>query len=851
MTKVFHSAMKPAAPNTQITFHAAKNEFECAQTVLKNSVAFTIDTVLFTPLTDGKGNQISDSQMEYHFLEYYKGYADPLSNNDNISVAADSAQAVWMIIHAPKSVTPGKYIGQATIRTSLGDFTVPLTAIIYNVTIPDPQSASLTLTNWIGGSGFSSSDSYDNPLKYYGITKYTPEWWALMDKWAKSFTSHRQNMMLIRTQTLLKDAPGILIDGNYNITFDWSLFDQYVQFFLDRGITRLEGQPLAVHCTTDINGNRVSDFNKCGIYRFYKNSSSKLVEIWDGNLAGMENTKWNNQYLTALNNHLIEKGWKNIWIQHAFDEPNGVQGQLDWNRIADTIHRYMPDIKIIDALHDPKLSMNYLAGHINTWVLEETQFDLTFCNTRKAAGDEVWMYTTASTLDPWLNRLASQDLSKGRLMYWLLYKWKLSAFLHWGWNAWQHGFYQGTAYAGDANIVYPDSLNKTVKGSVRYENMRDGAEDYELFNLAEKIDSTRARLIVDGVITNGTTYQNDESLIRANRLTLLNIAAGAADLATFRGRWLLDENGGTTVSDEAGNGYNATLQGGTAWTSGKVGSALSFDGIDDYAHIEDSVFKTVTGSFTVAFWAQPVSTRSVTTESNTGTPGTAGQRYALFPTNGSVFGTGQAGMGISVGTNGVSVFEHASGYLPSTLVYSGTLSGWTHIAVVYLNNQPTLYVNGTAVRTGVRSAKMVHASLTIGGGSYGWYKGSLDDISIYPFAMRSGDVSRLMGSTTTSERVLAVAATGSEIEISPNPFNPSTKIAYDIPNANHGQIAIYDCRGYLIKSFPAKKSSSGLQGSIVWDGCDVDMHPTAAGVYCILLTADNRITKSYRLILVK
>ncbi len=44
-------------------------------------------------------------------------------------------------------------------------------------------------------------------------------------------------------------------------------------------------------------------------------------------------------------------------------------------------------------------------------------------------------------------------------------------------------------------------------------------------------------------------------------------------------------------------------------------------------------------------------------------------------------------VGISVGTNGILVFEHADFYLPCLLSHPRAISDWTHIAVVYTNNK--------------------------------------------------------------------------------------------------------------------------------------------------------------------
>jgi len=70
-----------------------------------------------------------------------------------------------------------------------------------------------------------------------------------------------------------------------------------------------------------------------------------------------------------------------------------------------------------------------------------------------------------------------------------------------------------------------------------------------------------------------------------------------------------------------------------------------------------------------------------------------------------VYGTDDSGAGVSVGTNGISVIEHAYGYLPSLLVYDTPITDWTHIVVVYENGQPKLYIKGNLVRTGLQSTR--------------------------------------------------------------------------------------------------------------------------------------------------
>ena len=50
------------------------------------------------------------------------------------------------------------------------------------------------------------------------------------------------------------------------------------------------------------------------------------------------------------------------------------------------------------------------------------------------------------------------------------------------------------------------------------------------------------------------------------------------------GYWSFDEGNGTVAYDSSGSGNNGTIQG-ASWTEGVLGSALYFDGTDDYVEV--------------------------------------------------------------------------------------------------------------------------------------------------------------------------------------------------------------------------------------------------------------------------
>ena len=88
------------------------------------------------------------------------------------------------------------------------------------------------------------------------------------------------------------------------------------------------------------------------------------------------------------------------------------------------------------------------------------------------------------------------------------------------------------------------------------------------------------------------------------------------------------------------------------------------------------------------------------------------------------------------------MFEHGDYYLPSTLVYNTTINDWTHIALVYQNKTPKLYVNGVLVRTGLTSQQAhVYAPKSLGDAyGYGLYYGCLDEVALYNRALTGTEI---------------------------------------------------------------------------------------------------------------
>ncbi|RYX80607.1 hypothetical protein EON83_27855 [bacterium] len=117
------------------------------------------------------------------------------------------------------------------------------------------------------------------------------------------------------------------------------------------------------------------------------------------------------------------------------------------------------------------------------------------------------------------------------------------------------------------------------------------------------------------------------------------------------------------------------------------------------------------GTFTVSMWAKPTVETPLFSEVNTGIIGLGvGRNDVIYPVQGEFYVPGytDAGMGIAVGTNGVTVFEHGAEYFVPILSKAIPITDWTHIAVVYNAGLPQLYINGALVHTGLKSTRAVH-----------------------------------------------------------------------------------------------------------------------------------------------
>ena len=120
-------------------------------------------------------------------------------------------------------------------------------------------------------------------------------------------------------------------------------------------------------------------------------------------------------------------------------------------------------------------------------------------------------------------------------------------------------------------------------------------------------------------------------------------------------------------------------------------------------------------------------------------------------------------------------------------------------------------------------------------GFEGWY---IDDISV--------TTDRVTG---TEDPVSGIPAATRLLHACPNPFNPATRIPFELAADGHVELSIYDVSGRLIRTLCGKRFEAGTH-SAAWDGRDKAGRQVSSGVYfCRLKTGV--YTATSRLVLLR
>lgn len=191
--------------------------------------------------------------------------------------------------------------------------------------------------------------------------------------------------------------------------------------------------------------------------------------------------------------------------------------------------------------------------------------------------------------------------------------------------------------------------------------------------------------------------------------------------------WKLDENTGTAAQDTSGNANTGTLTNGPTWASGKYGSAVKFDGVDDYVNVADASSLDITDAITVGAWVN--SSENIT-----------GWKRILSkyePAYDFLFKNASTNELVLYLNNAQVATTGSNAIAPNT---------WNYVAFTYDKNaggttEAKIYVNGQLKGTGDYSTAITtnNEPVNIGRRSFGnpsgtYFPGLIDQVRIYNYA---------------------------------------------------------------------------------------------------------------------
>ncbi|MDI2128180.1 LamG-like jellyroll fold domain-containing protein [Yinghuangia seranimata] len=188
-----------------------------------------------------------------------------------------------------------------------------------------------------------------------------------------------------------------------------------------------------------------------------------------------------------------------------------------------------------------------------------------------------------------------------------------------------------------------------------------------------------------------------------------------------------NEGAGATANDASGKGNTGTAAN-TAWTAGKYGQALSFNGTSSWVTVPNSSTLAMTNKLTLEAWVRPATVsgwRNVILKQR----GTDGLSYGLYAS-----GDDRAAGYVRIGATDESIGATAN--LP--------VNTWSHIAVTYDGATLRFYVNGTQVASRAQTGNITGGTdvLRIGGNSvWGeYFSGLIDEVRIYNRTLTQAEV---------------------------------------------------------------------------------------------------------------
>lgn len=474
MDKVLREAAPPSATGDGIDVRAAKNEVEPFQIVVRADAAATAHLTM-TPF-QGPG---TIGGTELRRVGYVNISApsdpggipsgqipdplDPATFGADESVPAGQNQPYWITVRVPPGAAAGDYTATLSVDVGGAKSDIPVRLHVFDFALPADIGFD---GNW--NSSFQALGGSESLEKVKELKDF--------------FFEHRLVPSSVAWPAGLNYNGGITYDcatGSFkeeNNPYDFSqLGPEYID---GKGWNGVGFPSFEIMQFVDNSTPRPDEF--CGVARGPTHYGTDAY-----------NAEWS-KLLAAIGAYLDAHGWAKKGYYYVQNEPQGPEDYDVAAFLASLTKAAAPSLRIaVSEQPRPEIATNPKIGgaHYDLWWADLSEFDPAYALVRQAAGEDVWWYFLYGDLPPHFNPITIDHPGiESRIPFWSAYNYRIKGFAYysvtgWGGDPRSDPRPQGTNQNGDGFLLYPPQNGELVT-SIRWENLRDGEEDYEYLRLA-------------------------------------------------------------------------------------------------------------------------------------------------------------------------------------------------------------------------------------------------------------------------------------------------------------------------------------------------------------------------------
>ncbi|MCC6523643.1 MAG: DUF4091 domain-containing protein [Polyangiaceae bacterium] len=475
MDKVLREAAAPTTPGARLELSAARNEVEPFQIVVRPEAPttaafalspFTGPSDLVTRVEIRRVGYVAVTQPSDASAIASPWIPDPLlptSFGAIESLAGGENQPFWITVYVPPGAAGGDYTATLTVTVGAEATTVPVHLHVYDFALPAVLGFDGNWNASFEALGGGASLEAVEALKNF-------------------FYEHRAVPSGVAWPAGLNYTGGI----EYDCASGTFVTQQNPYDLSELGPKYIDG--------TGWNGVGFPSFE---IMQFVDNSTPRPQTFCGVDRGGDHygtaayNAEWS-RLLAAIDDFLVARSWQDKGYYYVMNEP---QGPADYDLaafLAALTKQAAPNLRIAVS-EEPKPEIAENAGaqgfSYDLWWADLSEFDPAYAATRQAAGDTVWWYFLYGDLPPHFNPLTIDHPGiESRIAHWAAWKYRIRGFAYYSLTGWGADPYsdprpQGTNQNGDGFLLYPPVAGGLVT-SIRWELLREGAEDFEYLLLA-------------------------------------------------------------------------------------------------------------------------------------------------------------------------------------------------------------------------------------------------------------------------------------------------------------------------------------------------------------------------------